>query len=187
MTTQPNIIGITGLAGAGKDTVRQILEENHAYQGMAFADGIRAMLGELLHMVGADQAYMHRRDLKESRIPQLDASYRQLAQMLGTEFGRAISDDFWVRVTAERMRLGRRKSARWVISDVRFPNEVDFIRKQGGAIWRIERPGIEPVRAHISEHHANTLPADHVIHNTGTLDDLWNAVDNLMNQTKQQP
>ena len=38
----PAIIGLTGLAGTGKDTVRAILEE-FGYNGLAFAD-IRTML-----------------------------------------------------------------------------------------------------------------------------------------------
>lgn len=181
MTTKPHIIGLMGLAGAGKDTVRQILEEEHGYRGMAFADGIRAMLAELLHMIGADQAYMHRRDLKEEPIPELQASYRQLAQMLGTEFGRAVRDDFWVRVTAERLARWA-PSTRFVISDVRFPNEVTFIRGRGGVVWRIDRPDLEPVRQHQSEQHATRLPADRVINNCGTLDDLWSDVDALMNE-----
>jgi hypothetical protein len=186
MTTKPHIIGLMGLAGVGKDTVRQILEEEHGYQGIAFADPIREMLTELLSMAGTDRAYMHRRDLKEATIPELGTSYRHLAQTLGTEWGRSISPDFWVRVTANR--IGRMKpNICWVFSDVRFPNEVEFIRECLGVIWRIERAGIDPVRNHASETHAQTMPADRVIDNNGTLDDLWSTVDAIMNTTTQKP
>lgn len=185
MTTKPHFIGLMGLAGVGKDTVRQILEDEHGYQGIAFADPIREMLTELFSLAGADQAYMHRRDLKEATIPQLGTSYRHLAQTLGTEWGRAISPDFWVRVTANR--IGRMKpNTCWVFSDVRFPNEVEFIRECMGVIWRIERPGIEPVRSHASEMYVQTMQADLVIENDGTLDALWSTVHELMTQEGQR-
>jgi dephospho-CoA kinase len=38
------IIGLTGYAQSGKDTVANILVENYGYQRVAFADPIRALL-----------------------------------------------------------------------------------------------------------------------------------------------
>ena len=37
-------------------------------------------------------------------------------------------------------------------------------------IWRIERPGIEPVRAHVSELGADQIRSDRVIVNDGSID-----------------
>ena len=45
------IIGLVGAAGVGKDTVRQMLEENFDFAGIAFADPMRDMLGALLTAV----------------------------------------------------------------------------------------------------------------------------------------
>ena len=46
--TRPRLIGLTGYAGTGKDTVRQILEDQYDLDGLAFADPIREMLSVLL-------------------------------------------------------------------------------------------------------------------------------------------
>jgi dephospho-CoA kinase len=46
--SKPFIIGLTGYAGSGKDTVRNILEAKHGFDGIAFADPIRDMLTALL-------------------------------------------------------------------------------------------------------------------------------------------
>lgn len=170
----PYIIGLTGQAGAGKDTVRAILEE-HGYHGLAFADPIRDMIGALLDHAGTGRQWMTQRELKECTIPGLDASYRQLAQTLGTEWGRAVTPDLWLRIAAAHMQSVTRDnyaSFGFVISDVRFENEAGFIWQRGGVVWRVHRPGLEPVREHISEAGARLIEPDFNIMNTGSLQDL---------------
>lgn len=175
--TKPLLIGLTGLAGSGKDTVREILDANHEYDGIAFADPIRDMLRELLATVSVDEKWMTERDLKEADIPELGVSYRKMAQLLGTEWGRAIHPDLWLKIAESRIALFRKfDSPGVVISDVRFPNEAAWVKSQGGVVWRILRPGIEPVRAHASEALVDSLPYDYVIDNRGTIDDLKPAV-----------
>lgn len=59
---------------------------------------------------------------------------------MGTEAGREVfHQDLWL-FSLEK-KLQDHKNI--VIADVRFPNEVDFIRKKGGYIIRIKR-GLEP-------------------------------------------
>lgn len=175
----PRIVGLTGPAGSGKDTVRTMLEEDHGYSGLSFADPMRSMLGSLLAYVGADPMYMSERALKEIAIPQIGASYRELAQTLGTEWGRGILPDLWVRMAEARMnvlRQAHRNSPdplRVVISDVRFLNEANWIRDMGGEIWRIDRPGLAPVRAHESERELRQIWADQTLLNDGGMEDLW--------------
>jgi hypothetical protein len=175
----PRIIGLTGLAGAGKDTVREILEQDHDFLGIAFATPIRSMLTKLIDLAGADPAYIYDRELKETAIPEIGASYRQLAQTLGTEWGRSISPDLWTRIAAAQIAKDHNRSQRYVISDVRFANEAAWVREQGGEIWRIVRPDATAVRDHASEHHAHTIRADRVIDNGGTFEQLWCRVSEL--------
>ena len=174
--TQPFLIGLTGLAGSGKDTVRQILEERYGFDGIAFADPIRDMLSALFDTVGVDGHWMTDRERKEKVIPELGASYRTLAQQLGTEWGRAIDPDLWLKIAGAKVAMCQKyESIGVVISDVRFPNEAAWVRAQGGVIWKIIRPGLEPVRAHTSEELINSLPWDYTIDNRGTIEDLSHA------------
>lgn len=176
--TKPFLIGLTGYAGSGKDTVRNILEERHEFDGIAFADPIRDMLRALLDTTGIPEKWLTERELKEKEIPELGLSYRQMAQALGTEWGRALKESLWLDIAAAKIALYRQyDSPGVVISDVRFPNEAAWVRAQGGKVWTILRPGIEPVRAHASEELIATLPYDYVIYNGGTIDDLHKAVD----------
>jgi hypothetical protein len=171
--TAPTIIGLTGLAGTGKDSVRAILE-SQGFIGMAFADPIRAMIRALFTASAIDPMYMDQRDLKESVIPALGVSYRHLAQTLGTEWGRSIAPDLWLRLASsyfDDVKWGG-KSPRVVISDVRFSNEAAWVRAKGGVVWRVVRFDARPVRLHASEAGVAGIHADDAIFNQGDLADL---------------
>lgn len=175
MTGKAIIIGLTGYAGTGKDTVREVLE-NRWYTGLAFADPIRLMIRQLLTNNGIEVEWMEDRACKEAVIPSLGVSYRQMAQELG-DWGRNLHPDFWVRIAAafvaDRMDVG---DTHFVISDVRFLNEANWIRAQGGQIWRIHRAAATPVRPHVSESEIDQIPVDWQIHNNGSFDDLRETV-----------
>lgn len=185
--TKPLLIGLTGYAGSGKDTVREILEGKHDLDGLAFADPIRDMLTALLESCGVKTEWMTERHLKEEPIPEIGASYRQMAQQLGTEWGRAINPDFWLKIAAAKIAMYRGfESPGIVISDCRFPNEAQWIKDQGGVIWHILRPGVDPVRAHASEALIKDLPYDYVIDNRGSIDDLIHATACALDYTHKE-
>jgi hypothetical protein len=179
------IIGLTGPAGSGKDTVRQILEKSHLQcTGLAFADPMRAMLAPLLDLCGVGNEWMTQRELKELPIPGLGQSYRVLAQRLGTEWGRSIDPDFWVKVAAasmaEVMNI-KGPDTVFVISDVRFDNEAQWVKDHGGVIWHIHRPSAQAVAAHQSENGIRPELVDHNILNNNTLSDLYAEVSQMGN------
>lgn len=180
MTTPTIIIGLTGPAGSGKDAVRAALEAQLGFTGFAFADPIRSMLRDLLTGAGLDTAHMDDRALKETIIPALGVSYRHLAQTLGTEWGRSLRDDFWLRLAgaymADLMDQLAPADHKFVISDVRFANEAAWVRARGGVIWRVYRPGLPCVRTHVSESEMDEINPDFVIRNVGTLEDLREIV-----------
>jgi hypothetical protein len=96
---RPLLIGLTGRAGAGKSTVASILSDQFAFFELAFADPIQNMVGTLFAEGGIDGAWMVERALKEKPTV-LGFSYRHLAQSLGTEWGRGLAPDFWLRIAA---------------------------------------------------------------------------------------
>ena len=173
MKNKPLIIGLAGYAGSGKDTVRAMLEEL-GFNGLAFADPIRAVLRELLTSNGITDEYIDSREFKEQIIPELGVSYRQMAQTLGTEWGRSLHADFWLRLAGAYIAdiTEHQNAMHFCISDVRFVNEAQWVKDRGGVIWRIERPSAVPVRAHRSEQEIYHFTPDLVIDNSGSLDDL---------------
>lgn len=187
---KPQLIGLIGPAGCGKDTVSAMLNIHHGYATVAFANPIRAMVQALFDCAGVSHAYMTDRALKEATIPKLNASYRHIAQTLGTEWGQqCMGRGFWVlMIEAELKRLRYLyPGAPIVISDCRFAHECNWVKAQGGQIWRIDRPGIEPVRAHISESEGQQITADQTISNHGSLTDLAQAVAAAINASHTEP
>jgi hypothetical protein len=164
------IIGLTGYAGAGKDTVAMMMGQEAAQRewgvakGFAFAEPIRRMLRAL----GVPQEYMTQRELKEIPVPGFGYSYRQLAQTLGTEWAREHhGEDFWTKATAVEVANAECDYA--LITDVRFPNEAAWVRSMSGKIVRITRPDVARVNPHASERYVQEIEPDAVIFNAGTL------------------
>lgn len=180
------LIGLTGPAGSGKDTVARLLCEQHGFVQIAFADPLRAMLKAGL---GLTDEELHRRDLKEAPLEWLGKSPRQLLQTLGTEWGRRqVHPHLWLELAARRIAQIKASSpclhiAGIVVSDVRFDNEADFIRAQGGQVWHLHRD-VAPVAEHASESGvAYRREEDERIQNSGGLDELESYVGWLMEVT----
>ena len=180
MTTKktPHLIGLTGYAGSGKDTVRGVLAA-HGYIGLAFADPIRMMLRTLFDQAGVCHSFMDSRQLKEIAIPQLGVSYRHLAQTLGTEWGRAVAPDLWLRIANGYINDASSAGELWsdgvplfVVSDVRLASEAQWVHDRGGVVWRINRPQAAAVREHSTEAEVGLIHADIEIDNSGSLDVL---------------
>jgi hypothetical protein len=165
-----NIIGLTGYAQSGKDTLANILMDKYGYRRIAFADTIREFLYEVNPMVACSPTgYL--KDLvnlvgwdKAKQEPQV----RRLLQDLGVTARKLIDEDIWVKIALRNLSAGDRV----VITDVRFENEAKSISALGGQLWRVKRAGVDAVNAHISETQLDGYRVDQIFLNNGTVEDL---------------
>jgi len=167
------IIGLAGHAGAGKDVAARYLVGRYGFVQAAFADPIRDMAALLLEQIGVPESYLRHRVFKERPLAELGFSPRALMQVLGTEVGRALNPDLWVKHLALRLGLqpnGGPVHDRIVISDCRFPNEAYWIRAKGGKLVRLTRPQAQgQARAHVSETALADMTPDYdVLNDSGT-------------------
>lgn len=177
------IIGIAGYAGSGKDTVRKILETKYGFQGLAFADPLRKALETLNPIVDVNRGEITRYTQAVEKVGYQAAKekfseMRRLLQVLGTEVGRDLfGPDVWV--DALNVEWTKRGNPNLAISDMRFPNELDFVDDFGFSVW-VERPGVGPVNAHVSDNGLKKTECDFWINNSGSLEDLESEVDAML-------
>jgi hypothetical protein len=262
-----NIIGVSGQAGSGKDTVANYLCEEYGFTKIALADPIKRFGYHVFHFSvdqlwgpshcrnAVDERY-HSDQVWEEAQARMEAwgheyvvsvlgdddplkvdpavaalthwffwlrneyqgklSPRIMLQALGTEWRRdAIGSDVWMNCLLRDARTllhedGATRYFRYdaleglvdvpykfykahpmpsgvVVSDIRFENEFQRIRNEGGAVIRILRPDTDAeaatigIAGHASEAHAFSFDNfDFILKNEGTLVDLYRAVDMYM-------
>lgn len=158
----PQLIGITGQAGAGKNLAASMVPEATI---LHFADTIYAMLAVMLE-VPIDT--LRDRAFKEQRVQWLGRSPRELLQTLGTEWGRQlVREDVWLAIAARRVEEAI-EDGPVVLADLRFDNEAEFIRSRGGQVWEIVRPDAGLPSDHSSENGIRRDLIDLTFVNSGT-------------------
>ena len=106
-------------------------------------------------------------DFKKSNIDWLGISVRELLQKFGTAIRNEVCDDFWVKACLKDYD----KDDNWIISDVRFKSEAKGIKDLEGIIVRVNREGAGAGN-HISEIDLDDYSFDYVINNDGDMEDL---------------
>jgi hypothetical protein len=144
------IVGFVGFISSGKDTAADYLVNSHGFRRDSFAtalkDAVAAVFGwDRTLLEGRTAASRQWRDQIDSwwaqrlNIPHLTP--RWVLQCWGTDVLRNnFNDDVWIAALENKM---RKTTDDIVISDVRFPNEIQAIRQAGGKVFRIKR-GIDP-------------------------------------------
>lgn len=174
MAVSPKLIGVAGAAGSGKDTVAVHLSR-FGYTTVSFALPLKRALSA---MFGVDFVNMDRRD-KERPMESLGVTPRRLMQTLGTEWGRELIDpDIWVKALDLHIRQSDREF--FVVSDVRFPNEVQWVRSKEGLLIFLRRRSTVSVGSHASEIGVGPHDADVVLQNDGTIAQLQQAVESAL-------
>lgn len=173
------ILGLSGWARNGKDTVADHLISKYGYERISFAAPMKEALYRLNPKITIDNVVstpirigvdVYGWDDLKTHGPEV----RELLQRFGTEVGRELwGEDFWVNAAIDTIEDG----SRVVVSDVRYPNEADAIKKLGGEVWRIVRPGFGAANGHASEHALNDYKFDHILDNNSGVELLYDSVD----------
>jgi hypothetical protein len=167
------IIGLSGYAQSGKDSTAELLCLKYGYKRLAFADPMRQALLTINPQLDSITRVS---DLVEDYgwdLAKKNPEIRRLLQVLGTDFGRKmLGDDVWINIALS----GIKSEDKIVVSDVRFPNEAEAIKKLGGTVWRINRHNHTAVNGHTSERAMDNYMFNYVIYNDGTLAELSDEV-----------
>ncbi len=185
-------IGVSGKMGTGKDYfvenyIKKFIENELKEKCLiiSFADMIKVNL-MVHHDIQLNELYGY----KSSNI-------RNLLQLEGTEKGRNVhGEDIWIRYVKAWSLLFMSRGIKYIIiPDVRFKNELEFIKKNNGIIFRIQAPNrnekrlrnesldeenYEKIKNHQSEIELDDFKFDIVIDNDNILDE--DNINNILNR-----
>ena len=118
-----------------------------------------------------------------SEYKRLPVTPRLILQLAGTEGGRRIFGEcLWVETVGKR--IAASDHDRWVIPDVRFPNEVRAVLDWGGYAYEVKREIAQATggtKGHASETSLQTFSDwTGIIQNNSTFDDLYKNVDEVI-------
>ncbi len=117
-------------ARVGKDTACAYLIKKYGGGRISFAEPLYELLYHCQDFLG----FPKQKD-------------RKFLQWVGTEWGRAQDNDIWVKKALEKLD----NHQNFFVSDLRFPNEVKALRKQGFVLVQLIRPDVESDAGNTSE------------------------------------
>lgn len=201
------LIGVVGRKRNGKDTIADYLISKHNFQKYSFADplkrGCMAMFG-----FTEDQVFG---ELKDEIDPLWGCKPRDVLQVMGTELCQYHIQEYIPAFKNIGRLIWVKRFEQWykdkancinqinelnisshpdklvpatlnvVLSDVRFIHEAETIKKLGGEVWKVVRPGMDVGDLHASEKELDEIQFTHLIENDSTLEDLYRKIDTLYN------
>lgn len=175
------IIGVSGWARAGKDTIADHLVKKHGFVKMSFADPMRKalyLLNPRIQVADLNNVPLAAAvdGLGWETLKDESPDIRPLMQRLGTEVGRHLfGETFWVDLAMRQVE----QHENVVFADCRFQNEANAILSVGGSVVRVSRPGYEAANDHISEHDLDDFVFNEVLENSSGIPALQKQVDAL--------
>jgi len=202
------IIGVCGFIGSGKDTLADYLVNFHEFRRESFAstlkDAVAAVFGwDRTMLEGRTKEAREWREKVDpwwaERLSMPTLTPRWVLQYWGTEVCRkAFHDDIWIASLENKIRNSKDDV---VISDCRFPNEIQAIKDAGGQIIWVQRGDLpewydvalasnqghnwafqelKMRKIHASETAWVGTEFDSIVDNNGTIDELYKQARRLV-------
>jgi hypothetical protein len=186
------LIGLNGAIGSGKSEAARFLSDKYGYKEITFkAEFVRRIFLSLGicdrhpdHEIYLNLFYDQ--ELKDKSNELLGGLTPREVKLSFSGWVRSIDPDAFVKPTELKIKtyskLKTQSLLDIVVSDVRFDNEAQLIKRNGGVIWKIERQN-NPFKiksSHESEKDLDKKYIDLTIHNDGSLDDLAIAIGDVL-------
>lgn len=185
------ILGLSGYARTGKDTVAQTLVNKYGYTRLAFGDAVRDGVYAMNPIVDfristsdgryGETSYLRVRDIVDAHgwdyAKDNYIEVRELLQRYGTEAGRNIHGmECWTSILDNI--IASNPGKKYIITDIRFENEYELVRKYNGICIRVVRDGIGAVNNHVSDMYIPSFT--YTIDNSGTKEELELQIEKVL-------
>ena len=167
------VVGFCGAKGHGKDTAAAVLVDELKFEHLSFATGLRRTVCTALRV---NECFFTNPETKEEIDPRTGKPRRYWLQWIGTEGFRTLWNDVWVDWWTKE--IEERALPRVVSTDVRFPNELEAVRRfKDSLMIRVVNPNKEDSGdKHASEAYYRDFAVDYEILNDGSIEDLQSKV-----------
>lgn len=193
MNILPKAVFLMGNRNAGKTAIANYLADKHHFTARGFADPLYEQLAVLNPRIAVGKSILNPQFAEYNSLVQafgVDFAKRNFVevrkwlQLLGTECGRDIhGENCWVKIAEERSRGDYRTA----FFDTRFKNEVAWGRSLDSLFIHVRSDREEPQSGHRSEIQLDyAAEADYTIENNGTLGELYDRVDDVLQQRANQ-
>lgn len=137
-----------------------------------FADALRETVSSAF---GIPLSVLYDDAMKEASMEEYgypEETVRSLLITVGTDLFRSRWPTIWINTWANKIRA----HPYVVVSDLRFPNELDKVRELGGLVLRVSRPGVPIHKTEITESFFSDFDVDFDLINDGSPTDLQDKV-----------
>ena len=182
------LVGILGRKRVGKDTMADHMVEHHGFHKVTLAGPLKEACRAIFGFTD-EQLYGETKEVDDSHWK---VSPRKALQFMGTDIVRNklhelipwIGNRFWLerfKVEYHRLQQTYGPDVRVVVSDLRFQNEIQFLKEMGGIVVRVQRLGLDEGDQHESERLIDDITGeDHIVQNNGTVETYLENVDMIV-------
>ena len=181
----PALIGIGGRKQHGKDEFASNLGDDWVVIGMAEPLYNQLIIKNYHVDIGLRRVTDVLADCGNDWVEaKKNPEIRRMLQVEGTEGGRKVfGENVWVDVMVKRVKKHMEAGKNVAVTGIRFPNEAQAIRDNGGDLVWVERPGYvgdaDANSGHASENSVSSEDFDIVVLNDSTLDALREKAQNV--------
>ena len=205
-----NLIAISGKKQSGKNAIAKIINQltNNKYEEKCFADKLKDIICIFINStreqledesfkskeLGEEWWYFKGRngslipyseDSKRNEEDLIKPTPRFLLQFIGTDLLRnQLHPEIWVNSLFTDYQPNNLIYPSWCITDMRFLNEMEAVKKRNGITIRVNRNLGESKDQHESETELDNAEFDYVINNDGTIEELIEKVREILIKEK---
>ena len=190
-------VGFAGHMHSGKDTATNYLKnsickrmgEDYIVTTLALAQPIKQFCIDYL---GMTEHQVYDQDGKAEYNDFWGMTNREILQKIGTDAMRnGFHPDVWVKIAQLKIKKAIDTGSFWIVTDVRFPNEADMIRDNGGiVVWvenfraipnplTVDSKNPKTISEHISEQRLAPVKIDYILDNNNGLIELQDKIEKL--------
>lgn len=181
------LIGLHGKIGSGKTTLTNYLCDKYDYIEVSFAKPLK----DIAMILGFNYEDVYGTQAQKIAVNKdMGVSGREFLQLFGTDICRNYlpsvmpdlksGNSIWIEIAKKTIKKKLLLNKKVIVSDARFMDEIDVLKSMGATIINIKRPDLK-YDTHESEKDIN-ITYDYIINNDGTINDLYNNLDDIIVQ-----